>query len=83
MSEKKHEDIAAMSFEQALAELESIVGGLEQGDVPLDQSITKYERGETLRNHCQKLLQAAEAKVEKIKANKSGKATGTEPLDPE
>lgn len=83
MSEKKHEDIAEMSFEQALQELEAIVGGLEQGDVPLDQSISKYERGEALRKHCQKLLQDAEAKVEKIKVNNAGKASGAEPLDSE
>ena len=83
MSDKKHDDISAMSFEQALQELEAIVGGLEQGNVPLDQSISQYERGEALRGHCQKLLKSAEAKVEKIKAGKNGKATGTEPLDAE
>lgn len=76
-------EIAKMSFEQALEELEKIVGGLEGGNVPLDQSITQYERGEALRAHCQKLLSAAEAKVEKIKLGGDGKPSGTEPLDPE
>lgn len=74
-------DIAKMNFEQALEELEKIVGGLEGGDVPLDKSISQYERGEALRTHCQKLLAAAEAKVEKIKLGGDGKPSGTEPLD--
>lgn len=81
MSENNFEDIAAMNFEQTLQELEQIVDGLEKGNVPLDQSISKYERGEALRNHCQALLKAAEAKVEKIKIGNGGKAVGTQPLD--
>ncbi len=76
-------DIKEMSFEQALDELEKIVGGLEGGNVPLDKSIAQYERGEALRAHCQKLLSAAEAKVEKIRHGADGKPIGTEPLDPE
>lgn len=78
-----HSDIAKMSFEEALDALEKIVGGLEGGNVPLDQSISQYERGEALRAHCQKLLAAAEAKVEKIRLGGDGKPSGTEPLDPE
>ncbi len=76
-------DIASMSFEQALQELEKIVESLEQGNVALEASIGFYERGEKLRDHCQKLLGAAEAKVEKIRQTADGKAAGTEPLDPE
>lgn len=76
-------DIGKMSFEQALAELEGIVSGLEKGDVPLEESIAKYERGEALRAHCQKLLQEAQAKVEKIRLSADGKPQGTEPLDEE
>ena len=76
-------DISKMSFEQALEELEKIVGGLEGGNVPLDQSINQYERGEALRAHCQKLLAAAEAKVEKIRLGGDGRPSGTEALDPE
>jgi exodeoxyribonuclease VII small subunit len=82
MSEK-NADISKMTFEQALQELEKIVGGLEGGNIALDQSIEQYERGEALRAHCQKLLQAAEAKVEKIKLGPDGKPQGTEPLDPD
>jgi exodeoxyribonuclease VII small subunit len=76
-------DIKAMSFEQALGELEKIVSALEQGNVELEASIAHYERGEKLRDHCQRLLAAAEAKVEKIKADANGRAAGVEPLDPE
>ena len=76
-------DIASLSFEQALAELEKIVESLERGNVALEASIGFYERGEQLRNHCQKLLNAAEAKVDKIRLNAEGKPTGTEPLDPQ
>ncbi|EAU40879.1 exodeoxyribonuclease VII small subunit [Fulvimarina pelagi HTCC2506] len=76
-------DIKRMSFEQAMASLERIVTDLERGDVPLDRSIRIYERGEKLKNHCDRLLSAAEDKVEKIKLNRAGKPVGVEPLDPE
>lgn len=75
-------DISQLSFEKALAELETIVGKLERGDVELEQSITMYERGEALKAHCNRLLAQAEAKVEKITTDETGKPTGTEPLDP-
>lgn len=81
MADEPNEDIKAMSFEQALAALERIVDDLEKGDVPLDQSIRIYERGEALKAHCDRLLKAAEDKVEKIRLSRDGKATGTEPLD--
>lgn len=80
MSEQQQK-ISAMTFEQALDKLEEIVEALEQGNVPLDQSITYYERGEELRKHCRKLLSAAESKVEKIRMDSEGKAAGSEPLD--
>ncbi len=79
----RNADIAAMSFEQALGELEKIVEGLERGNVALEESISHYERGEKLREHCQKLLSAAEARVEKIRLGTDGKPAGTEPLDPQ
>ncbi|MBV7259884.1 exodeoxyribonuclease VII small subunit [Erythrobacter sp. WH158] len=74
-------DIAEMSFEQALTALEGIVQQLEQGDVPLDDSITLYERGEQLRAACQKRLDAAQARIEKIVTGADGKPSGTTPLD--
>ncbi len=76
-------DIAALPFEKALAELEAIVARLERGDVALDESITAYERGEALKAHCQALLSAAEARVEKIRLSAEGRPQGVEPLDVE
>jgi len=75
----KHPDIAAMSFEKALRELESIVGRLERGDVEHDESISIYERGEALKEHCDRLLRQAEAKVEKLTFD-NGEPTGKEPF---
>jgi exodeoxyribonuclease VII small subunit len=78
-----HSDIKAMSFEQALKELETIVERLEKGDVELEASILIYERGEALKTHCDGLLRKAEARVEKISLNQNGQPNGTEPLDVE
>jgi exodeoxyribonuclease VII small subunit len=78
---KNHSDIAALPFEKALAELESIVQRLEKGDVALEESIQIYERGEALKRRCETLLREAEARVEKITRDAAGNATGTEPLD--
>lgn len=79
----KNADIAAMSFEQAIDQLERIVDHLEKGDVPLDKSIEIYERGEALKKHCETLLNAAENRIEKIRLDRNGRAQGTEPLDGE
>jgi len=79
----KHVDIKEMSFEKALKELESIVGRLERGDVELEESINIYERGVVLRDHCDRLLKQAEAKVEKLTFNQSGEPDGTEPFKPQ
>ena len=83
MAETANDDIKAMSFEQALEALERIVDDLEKGDVPLDQSIRIYERGEALKAHCDTLLKSAEDKVEKSRLSREGKPVGTEPLDGE
>jgi exodeoxyribonuclease VII small subunit len=72
-----------MPFERALKDLETIVGRLERGDVPLEESIAIYERGEALRAHCDRLLKQAEAKVEKLTLGRNGEPTGTEPFRPE
>ena len=74
-------DIEKMSFEQALSALEEIVQQLERGDVPLDDSIALYERGEKLRAACQKRLDAAQARIEKIVTGADGSPSGTAPLD--
>ena len=74
-------EITAMSFEQALKALEDVVRKLESGEVPLDESISLYERGEQLRKHCQARLDAAQARIEKIVAGPDGKATSAVPFD--
>ncbi len=66
-------DIAALSFEEALAELEKIVQRLEAGDVPLEDSIRIYERGAALKAHCEAKLKAAQLKVEQIVVGPDGK----------
>jgi exodeoxyribonuclease VII small subunit len=76
-------DVSTLSFETALAELESIVEKLESGKVDLEQSISIYERGEALKKHCEKLLKDAEARIEKITLRPDGMPAGTEPLDVE
>lgn len=81
MAEASLPPIDQLSFEKALAELESIVQRLEQGKVELAESIAIYERGEALKKHCEKLLAAAEARVEKIRVGSDGKAVSAEPLD--
>jgi exodeoxyribonuclease VII small subunit len=74
-------DISALSFEDALRALEDVVRKLESGEVPLDDSISLYERGEALRKHCQARLDAASARIEKIVAGPNGTVSGTQPFD--
>jgi exodeoxyribonuclease VII small subunit len=74
-------DVKKLPFEQAIAELESIVRKLEEGKVPLEESVAIYERGELLKKRCEELLAQAEARVEKITLGAGGKPSGTEPLD--
>ncbi len=74
-------EIAEMNFEDALRALEDVVRRLESGDVPLDESIALYERGEKLRQHCQARLDAAQERIEKIVAGPDGKPQGTQPFD--
>jgi exodeoxyribonuclease VII small subunit len=80
------DDVAKMSFEAAMRELEEIVGALEKGNVDLDKSIGLYERGEILKKHCEALLKSAEARIEKIVQGQgpdAGAAKGASPLDVE
>lgn len=81
MADNTNADVSRLSFEKALAELESIVQKLERGDVALEESVAFYERGEALKRRCEDLLRQAEARVDKITLDASGKPTGTEPLD--
>lgn len=68
----KNDDIKAMSFEQALAELEQIVGRLESGEAKLDDAISAYERGAALKQHCEAKLREAQDKIEKIRVAADG-----------
>lgn len=81
MAENNNSDIKKLPFERAIEELESIVKRLEDGKVPLEESVSIYERGEALKARCEELLRQAEARVEKITLDASGRPTGTEPLD--
>lgn len=76
-------DIDKMNFEDAMAELERVVSQLEGGQVPLDQSISLYERGEALRKICDAKLKDAELRVSKIIQGADGEAKGAEPFDAE
>lgn len=77
------EEIRRLSFEQAMAELESIVKKLESGQVGLEDSIEMYSRGSALKQHCEAKLRAARQRVEKIVIGASGEASGIEPADVE
>jgi exodeoxyribonuclease VII small subunit len=73
-------DIESLSFEQALKELESIVSKLESGDAALEEAITLYERGDKLRAQCAARLDAAQMRIEQVKTDSAGRATGTQPF---
>ena len=75
--------IIALSFEEALRELEQVVRRREGCDASLDESIDLYERGEKLRSHCQARLDAAQARIEKIVQGADGKPSGAAPFDSE
>jgi len=83
MAQKDNSDVGQMPFERAIEELESIVKRLEEGKVPLEESVAIYERGEVLKRRCEDLLRQAEARGDKITLDASGKPTGSEPLDVE
>lgn len=72
--------ISELSFEEAMAALEQVVGRLERGEVPLEESIALYERGAALRAHCEAKLKDAEEKVELIRAQE-GRAIAATPVE--
>jgi exodeoxyribonuclease VII small subunit len=71
-------DIATLSFEDALAELQALVKSLEKGDSKLEEAIKSYQRGVDLKRHCEAKLREAQLQVEKIVLNVDG-SVGTEP----
>lgn len=74
--------IDKLSFEAAMAELETIVRDLENGKTSLEDSINAYERGIALKNHCENKLREAQARIDKIVVKPDG-SVSTTPLDPE
>ncbi len=73
--------VEKMSFEEAMAELEAVVGQLERGEVALDQSIALYERGAQLKARCEVKLREAEEKVAQITLDANGAPDGTTPVE--
>ena len=73
--------ISEMTFEQAMSELERIVTQLERGDVPLEDSISLYEKGAELKKRCETKLKEAEQKVAAITLDEDGSVTGTKSLE--
>ncbi|MFZ5708778.1 MAG: exodeoxyribonuclease VII small subunit [Pseudomonadota bacterium] len=74
-------EIAAMTFEEAMKELENVVKQLESGNVALEDSISLYERGALLKAHCEAKLKAAEEKVAKITLGENGQPVGMTPVE--
>ncbi|MCA1654811.1 MAG: exodeoxyribonuclease VII small subunit [Sphingomonadales bacterium] len=74
-------DIESLSFEAALAELETIVRSLESGTEPLDKAIELYQRGDRLKRHCEGRLKAAQARIDQISIDADGKPIGTSSFD--
>lgn len=74
-------DIAKLSFEEALSQLERIVAELESGQAPLERSIEMYEQGARLKGHCEARLEAARLRVERIVVGDAGEARAAEPAD--
>ncbi|MEZ0497828.1 exodeoxyribonuclease VII small subunit [Sphingomonas sp. IW22] len=72
--------IAELSFEEALKELERIVGRLESGDASLQEAIDLYERGDQLKRQCAARLDAAQARIEAIRTDGEGRVAGTAPF---
>ncbi|MEQ9692929.1 exodeoxyribonuclease VII small subunit [Shimia sp. SDUM112013] len=73
--------VSELSFEQAMAELEQVVGKLERGDVALEESIKLYERGAELKKRCEAKLKEAEEKVAAITLDREGNPEGLKPVE--
>lgn len=82
MAEAPAREVATLSYEEALVELEGLIRKLETGSIDLADSISSYERGVSLANHCSKLLEQTEAKVQRLVLGPQGQAS-EEPFDAE
>jgi exodeoxyribonuclease VII small subunit len=84
MAERKQKDgIEKLNFEQAIKELTTIVGKIEQGQIPLQDSLDQYEKGMALIKHCREILQKAEKRIEKISEAEDKKKKKSDPEKPE
>jgi len=83
MTDTADTDIGAMSFEQAMTELERVVRALEEGEGGLQNAVDLYERGARLKARCEEELRAAQARIEAVVAAGDGSAAGARPLDAE
>ena len=81
MTDPMSQNLAGLSFEDALEQLAAIVRQLEAGQVPLDNAIALYERATALKAHCDARLRDAEARIERIRIGSDGQPTGTSPFD--
>ena len=80
MAERKPKDeLAKLTFEEAIGQLKEIVGKIEQGEIPLQDSLEQYEKGMSLIKHCRGILQKAEKRIERI--SKEGPSEESEPAD--
>jgi len=70
MSKKQNNNIGKLNFEQSIKELTGIVGKIEQGQIPLQDSLEEYEKGMALIKHCRRILQKTEERIEKISKQK-------------
>ena len=76
MAEKKDKNqVSKLNFEQAIGELTKLVGSIEQGDIPLENSIKQYEKGMSLIKHCRQILKSAEERIKKISEQHSESET--------
>ena len=76
----EEDNLAQLSFEDALKRLEEIVRKLESGEAPLDDSIKLYEEGDRLKQQCEARLAAAQARIEQIQFGRDGAPSGTAPF---
>lgn len=84
MAEKKQkDDIGKLSFEEAIKELTNIVGKIEQGQIPLQDSLEQYEKGMALIKQCRTILQKAEERIEKITKEEESEDSSQHEKDPD
>jgi len=82
-NKKKETDIGKLSFEEAIKELTNIVGKIEQGQIPLQDSLEQYEKGMALIKQCRTILQKAEERIENISKEQDTKNSNRQEEDPD